>query len=60
MRQLDWFYPHPFTVAGSVALGARDAAATGCPRALLINITPEKRWTLSLAKMVTQRAQSEP
>ena len=59
MRQLDWFYPHPFTVAGSVALGATDAAATGCPRALLINITPEKRWTLSLAKMVSQRAQSE-
>ena len=51
VRRLDWFYPHPFTVAGSVALDAKDALATGCPRALLIHITPERRWTLSLAKM---------
>ena len=57
VRRLDWFYPHPFTVAGSVALGAKDAAATGCPRGLLIHITPERRWTLSLAKMEAQHAQ---
>ena len=46
VRGLSWFYPHPFTVAGSVALGAMDAAATGCTLATLKHaalVAPQRR-----------------
>ena len=33
VRRLSFWWSHPFTVAGSVALDAKDAAATGCPPA---------------------------
>ena len=46
-------WTHPFTVAGSVALNAKDG--TTCSRALLVNITPEGGWTKALAKRVAHK-----
>ena len=51
--QLSCWWSHPFTVAGSVALDAEAAAQLGRPRALLVNIAPERRWTRSLARLAT-------
>eukprot|EP00966_Prymnesium_polylepis_P248635 5748696-Prymnesium_polylepis.1 len=40
---------HPFTVAGSIALNTEKST-----RALLVHITPERRWTLGLARTASK------
>ena len=50
-------WTHPFTVAGSVNVGAvavDPAADQPARRALLVHIAPERAWTLSLARRVAK------
>ena len=51
VHRISRWWSHPFTVAGSVTLDPTVTARTGSPRALLVHIAPERRWTLELARL---------